>query len=72
MLFYMETWMWKFYRALPPSFTCNKPNKVCRLRNSLYGLHQALCQWFAKLSSKLHKYGFTHSSADYSLFKYRG
>ena len=57
--------------TLPHGFTCNKPNKVCRLRKSLYGLRQAPRQWLAKLSSKLREYGFTHSYVDYSLFTYR-
>ena len=59
------------YVTLPHGFTCNTPNKVCRLQKSLYGLRQASRQWFAKVSLKLHEYGFTHSYADYSLFTYR-
>ena len=55
------------YMKLPPGFTCNSPTKVCRPQKSLYGLRQAPCQWFAKLSCKLRKYGFSHSYADYSL-----
>jgi len=52
------------YMTLPLGFTCSTPTKVCRLRKSLYGLRQAPQQWFAKLSSKLHEYEFTHSYAD--------
>ena len=54
--------------TLPPGFTCPIPGKVCRLQKSLYGLRQAPCQWFAKLSTKLREYDFVHSSADYFLF----
>ena len=37
--------------TLPPEFTCTNPRQVCRLQKSIYGLRQALRQWFAKLSS---------------------
>ena len=59
------------YMRLPHGFTATSPNNVCKLRKSLYGLRQALRQWFAKLSSKLTEYGFVWSYADYSLFTYR-
>jgi len=59
------------YITVPPGFMVVSPNKVCRLRKSLYELRQAPRQWFAKLSSKLEEYGFAHSYADYSLFSYR-
>ena len=48
------------YMTLPRSFTCSTPIKVCRLQKSLYGLHQAPRQWFAKLSSKLCECGCIH------------
>jgi len=56
---------------LPTGYRCIGDNKVCRLKKSLYGLHQALKQWFVKLSSKLCEYGFVRSYANYSLFAYR-
>lgn len=59
------------YMRMPPGFYSSTPNRVCRLRKSLYGLRQAPRQWFAKLSSKLEAYGFVRSYADYSLFTYR-
>jgi Reverse transcriptase (RNA-dependent DNA polymerase) len=58
-----ELYMW-----LPPGFTSSQPGKVCRVHKSLYGLRQAPCMWFSKLTDVLEKYGFIQSQADYSLF----
>lgn len=45
------------YMTLPPGFQSEKPNQVCRLLRSLYGLKQASRQWNAKLNSALVKNG---------------
>lgn len=54
----------------PPGFSSSHPNKVCRLHKSLYGLRQSPRNWFAKLASALHSYGFLQSHADHTLFTY--
>ena len=59
------------YMILPPGFQTSGPGKVCKLKKLLYGLKQALRQWFAKISSKLLDYGFVNSYANYLLFTYR-
>lgn len=56
------------YMKLPPGFSASSPNKVCKLRKSLYGLRQAPRCWFAKLSASLKDFGFKQNYSDYSLF----
>jgi len=48
----------EIYMKPPPGFHPPKPNQVCRLKKSLYGLRQALRQWFFKLATSLWHYGF--------------
>ena len=43
--------LWEEVYVQPPPGYDPPPNKVCRLRKSLYGLKQALRAWFAKFSS---------------------
>jgi len=56
------------YMTPSPGLITYKPNQVCRLTKSLYGLKQASRQWFSKLSSFLISAGFIQSSSNYSLF----
>ena len=58
------------YIKLPPGFRPTKPNVVCKLKKSLYGLRQAPRQWFSKLASALRDYGFQQSPFDHSLFTF--
>lgn len=45
------------YMKIPPGVP-HKPNQVCRLRKSLYGLKQASRKWFEKLVSELISRGY--------------
>jgi len=46
------------YMKLPQGLHTEKPNQVCHLKKSLYGLKQASRQWYAKLTNALHNVGF--------------
>jgi len=48
----------EIYMKLPLGFKPLRPNLVCKLRKSLYGLRPAPQLWFLKLASALHCYGF--------------
>ncbi|CAJ2665922.1 unnamed protein product [Trifolium pratense] len=56
------------YMLVPEGVTCAKPNQVCKLKNSLYGLKQASKKLYEKLSTLLIHEGYSQSSSDYSLF----
>lgn len=56
------------YMQLPPGITVSKPNQVCKLVKSLYGLKQASRKWYEKLTSLLLDQGYNHANSDHSLF----
>ena len=57
------------YMKQPPGFIDpTKPDHVCLLHKSLYGLKQASRAWFHRLSTALIQLGFSGSKTDPSLF----
>lgn len=56
------------YMVIPQGFPNSKPNKVCKLLKSLYGLKQASCKWFERLSGVLSQCGYSQTPSDHSLF----
>lgn len=58
------------YKKIPEGLPCSN-NKVCKMKNSLYGLKEASRQWFVKLYHEPIFQGFQQSKNDYSLFNKR-
>jgi hypothetical protein len=56
------------YMIVPQGVTPTKPNQVCKLMKSLYGLKQASRKWYEKLTSLLLQHQYTQSNSDHSLF----
>ncbi|PNX75793.1 retrovirus-related Pol polyprotein from transposon TNT 1-94 [Trifolium pratense] len=56
------------YMTIPEGVVAPKPNQVCKLLKSLYGLKQASRKWYERLTSLLVQQGYTQSTSDYSLF----
>ncbi|CAJ2636723.1 unnamed protein product [Trifolium pratense] len=54
--------------SIPQGVTTSKPNQVCKLLKSLYGLKQASRKWYEKLTSVLLAQGYAQSSSYHSLF----
>lgn len=54
--------------VVPQGVSCSKPNQVCKLLKSLYGLRQASRKWYEKLTYLLLAQGYKQSSSNYSLF----
>lgn len=50
------------YMDIPQGVPCDSPNKICKLLKSLYGLKQASCKWYEKLSSVLIQLGYKQAS----------
>ncbi|XP_019438967.1 PREDICTED: uncharacterized protein LOC109344667 [Lupinus angustifolius] len=53
---------------IPQGVIYAKPNQVCKLYKSLYGLKQVGRQWYTKLSNSLKELGYVQSTHDHSLF----
>ena len=60
----------EIYMLQPEGFHEGGPNKVCRLKKSLYGLKQAARQWNKKLHSVLTGLGYKRLDSDRSLYLY--
>ncbi|KAF5447355.1 hypothetical protein F2P56_032912 [Juglans regia] len=58
----------EIYMSPPPGMFTTPSSKVCRLRQSLYGLKQTPRAWFDKFCSTLLAFRFTQSQFDSSLF----
>ena len=56
------------YMQLPSGINVSKPNQVCKLVKSLYGLKQASRKWYERLTSLLLAQGYKHANSDHSLF----
>jgi hypothetical protein len=56
------------YMVIPPGVKSTKPNQVCKLTKSLYGLKQASRKWYEKLTSVLYDQHYTQATSDHSLF----
>ncbi|KAK2409531.1 putative mitochondrial protein [Trifolium repens] len=55
------------YMTPPPNINA-KPNQVCKVVKSLYGLKQASCKWYEKLTSILVSHHYKQAPSDHSLF----
>lgn len=53
---------------IPQGISTSKPNQVCKILISLYGLKQASRKWYEKLTSLLLHNQYTQSTSDHSLF----
>ncbi|KAK2459095.1 putative mitochondrial protein [Trifolium repens] len=55
------------YMTPPPNITA-KPNQVCKLVKSIYGLKQASRKWYEKLTSLLLSHNYKQAASDHSMF----
>lgn len=61
----------EIYMNIPQGFAKKGDTRVCKLKKSLHGLHQASRNWYHKFTSALIEIGFLQSRADHSLFIYK-
>ena len=60
------------YCSQPAGFVdSSRPDMVCRLNKSLYGLNHAPRAWYSRFATFLLTLGFTEAKSDTSLFIYR-
>lgn len=53
---------------IPPRFSCQGKNRVCKLQKASCGLKQASHNWFSKFCNALLAVAYSQLKADYSLF----
>ena len=59
----------EIYMEQPKGFTIKgKEHLVCRLKKSLYGLKQALRQWYKKFDSFMVEHGYDRIASDHCAF----
>uniref|UniRef100_A0AAG5CP00 Reverse transcriptase Ty1/copia-type domain-containing protein n=1 Tax=Anopheles atroparvus TaxID=41427 RepID=A0AAG5CP00_ANOAO len=58
----------EIFMRQPPGYESGKPNEVCLLRRSIYGLKQAARVWNTKIDEVLKTMGFIQSTADPCLY----
>jgi len=56
------------YMTVPPGVSTSKPNQICKLSKSLYGLKQASRKWYEKLTGMLINNGYQQTTSNASLF----
>ena len=56
------------YMIIPAGVSTSKPNQVCKLSKSLYGLKQTSRKWYEKLTRLLITNGYQQATSDASLF----
>ncbi|KAG9446519.1 hypothetical protein H6P81_012647 [Aristolochia fimbriata] len=62
----------EIYMRQPASFeVIGKESRVCKLKRSLYGLKQALRQWYLKFDRFMLDIGFARSNADHCVYLQR-
>ena len=60
-----------YYSQPSGSVDSSRPDMVCQLNKSLYGLKQSPRAWYSRLATFLLTLGFTEAKSDTSLFIYR-
>ena len=56
------------YMIIPAGVSTSKPNQVCKLSKSLYGLKRTSRKWYEKLTRLLITNGYQQATSDASLF----